>query len=66
MTTQIKTARATYTVERVELVRGKLYIVGRTAKGTQRSLSKRDVTTARWYAALGDWARRQREARRVP
>ena len=63
--TNIKTARATYKIVRVNVVDGKIVITAKSKSGTARILTRKDVTTVRWHAALADYFRRQRALRAV-
>lgn len=56
--TTIKTARAKYGIVKVDVHdSGKLVIIARTEKGSTRALTRKDVGSARWYAALAHYFR---------
>lgn len=51
-TTYVRTAKSRYPVSGIALVGGKVVLIGRQPSGKARHLTRQDVGTARFYAAL--------------
>lgn len=58
MSTTVKTLRGTsYPVSGLKVVNGRVMMIARQASGKARYLTRKEVGSARWYAAIAHFTR---------